>query len=182
MGKVLLVYGTSEGQTKKVAEEIGRTLVKEGLSYDIAPGEAAPKGEQLKAYSAVIAGSSVHAGHFNKEVMAWAIENAQTLKTMPSAFFSVCLGILEDSPKARADERQILTDLFEITDWHPKYSAIFAGALKYSQYNWLKKWIMKRIVAKAGGDTDTSRDYEYTDWNEVKAFAERFARDLGAAA
>jgi menaquinone-dependent protoporphyrinogen IX oxidase len=29
---------------------------------------------------------------------------------------------------------------------------------------------MGRIVARAGGDTDTSRDYEYTDWAALRAF------------
>ena len=34
---------------------------------------------------------------------------------------------------------------------------------------------MKRIAKDATGDTDTSRDYEYTDWAEVEAFANDFA-------
>ena len=33
---------------------------------------------------------------------------------------------------------------------------------------------MKRIVAKAGGGTDTTRDYEYTDWNDLRVFAHEF--------
>jgi len=41
---------------------------------------------------------------------------------------------------------------------------------------------MKRIVAKAGGDTDTSRDYMYTDWNDLRAFADDFRRRLKAVA
>jgi menaquinone-dependent protoporphyrinogen oxidase len=40
---------------------------------------------------------------------------------------------------------------------------------------------MKRIVAKAGGNTDTSCDYEYTDWNDLRAFANEFVRNLPAA-
>lgn len=35
--------------------------------------------------------------------------------------------------------------------------------------------MMKRIAAEATGDTDTSRDYEYTDWNEVEAFTDDVA-------
>jgi menaquinone-dependent protoporphyrinogen oxidase len=33
---------------------------------------------------------------------------------------------------------------------------------------------MKRIVAKAGGETDTARDYEDTDWQDLRTFAEQF--------
>jgi menaquinone-dependent protoporphyrinogen oxidase len=36
--------------------------------------------------------------------------------------------------------------------------------------------MMKRIVRKAGGDTDTSRDYEYTDWGDLRAFADEFGK------
>ena len=57
-------------------------------------------------------------------------------------------------------------------------SKTVAGALPYTKYGWLKKWIMRRIVAKAGGDTDTTRDYEYTDWNDVREFARAFAQRL----
>jgi len=35
---------------------------------------------------------------------------------------------------------------------------------------------MKQIARKAGGDTDTSRDYEYTDWAALRGFAEDFGR------
>ena len=40
---------------------------------------------------------------------------------------------------------------------------------------------MKRIVAKAGGGTDTTRDYEYTDWNDLRAFALEFLQAVPAA-
>ena len=39
---------------------------------------------------------------------------------------------------------------------------------------------MKRIVRKAGGDTDTSRDYEYTNWADLRGFADRFNRIVSA--
>ena len=33
---------------------------------------------------------------------------------------------------------------------------------------------MRRIVAKAHGDVDTSRDYVYTDWDDLEEFVIRF--------
>ena len=33
---------------------------------------------------------------------------------------------------------------------------------------------MKLIAKHQGGDTDTSRDYEYTDWDDLKHFIEEF--------
>ena len=59
--------------------------------------------------------------------------------------------------------------------WRPAITKMIAGALPYTRYNWLKRQMMKRIVAKAGGDTDTTRDYEYTDWIDLRNFAQDFA-------
>jgi menaquinone-dependent protoporphyrinogen oxidase len=57
---------------------------------------------------------------------------------------------------------------------------LFGGALLYRQYGLLKRYMMKRIVRdKPGGlSTDTSRDHEYTDWDDVNRFAEDFLARL----
>lgn len=59
-------------------------------------------------------------------------------------------------------------------------TASFAGALLYQNYHPLLRWIMKRIARKAGGGTDTSRNYEYTDWGEVEAFGRRCSEQLAS--
>lgn len=41
---------------------------------------------------------------------------------------------------------------------------------------------MKKISASAGGDVDTSRDYEYTDWERLEEFASQFLARLTARA
>jgi len=51
--------------------------------------------------------------------------------------------------------------------------------LLYTRYGWLKRHMMKRIVAKAGGDTDTTRDFEYTDWDDLRDFTQDFAKLAG---
>ena len=68
------------------------------------------------------------------------------------------------------------------TGWTPSVTRHIAGALLYTRYNIFKRWMMRRIVAKAHGDTDISRDYVYTDWDEVRAFAREFGRRLEPAA
>jgi menaquinone-dependent protoporphyrinogen oxidase len=60
--------------------------------------------------------------------------------------------------------------------WHPTLIKVVAGALPYTKYSFFTRWIMKRIVSEAGGDTDTSRDYEYTDWKDLRDFTDRFAK------
>lgn len=57
-------------------------------------------------------------------------------------------------------------------------TAQIAGALKYTEYDYFKRLIMKMISKKEGGATDTSQDYEYTKWDEVTKFVNEFANKI----
>jgi menaquinone-dependent protoporphyrinogen oxidase len=60
------------------------------------------------------------------------------------------------------------------TNWQPDLIETFAGAVKYTQYGFITRKIMQYISKKEGGDTDTSQDYEYTDWEAVTRFTKQF--------
>jgi menaquinone-dependent protoporphyrinogen oxidase len=61
------------------------------------------------------------------------------------------------------------------TGWRPGRTVSFAGALPYTRYNPLIRFVMKRISRKAGHTTDTSRDHDFTDWGSVRSFANDIA-------
>jgi menaquinone-dependent protoporphyrinogen oxidase len=90
----------------------------------------------------------------------------------------VCLGVLQHDAKVERDLQAILDRFVAIAGWRPTAVKFVAGALPYTHYGWLRRLVMKRIVAKAGGDTDTSRDFEYTDWNDLRHFAVDFGLGL----
>lgn len=179
MAHILIVYGTTEGQTEKISEAIAKEISDKGHRVRTFLASEAPTGNELDAFDAVIVGSSVHAGKFDKTLRKWARWNFVFLQRKPSAFFSVCLGILEKNFKAKREEADIVAKFFREAGWTPEFHTIFAGALKYSRYGWLKKLVMRSIAKRAGGDTDTSRDYEYTNWTHVRNFAQRFEAMLG---
>ena len=66
--------------------------------------------------------------------------------------------------------------------WHPERVVPVAGALRYSQYNFLVRFVMKRIARKSGGSTDTTRDHDYTDWAALDRFVSEFADEVVANA
>ena len=68
------------------------------------------------------------------------------------------------------------------TGWTPAQIGLFGGALLYRKYGFLKRLMMKKIVSSKPGNlsTDTSRDHEYTDWDQVRRFAEDFLQRLVA--
>jgi len=62
----------------------------------------------------------------------------------------------------------ITKEFLSNTGWHPTYIEQVAGAIRYSKYNFFKKYILRNIAQKNNAQTDTSEDYEYTDWTQVQ--------------
>jgi len=113
-------------------------------------------------------------------VYRWIEEHRAALTRVPTAAFTVCLAIRSENAAERA-EAEAFAQLFEKrTGWKPDASDVFAGALKYLEYNWLVRMVMKYIAKHEGGSTDTSHDTEYTDWTQVDRFADAFFRRVEA--
>ena len=180
MSRVLILYGTTDGHTRLIAESIGDALRLGGVEADVVrAGTADP---YPAGYDGVIVAASVHAGGYQKAVEHWVRAQAREFGARPTAFVSVCLAVVHPTPKVIADLDAIVTRFSKTTGWQPMQIEHVAGALLYTRYNFIKRWLMKRIVQSQGGETDTSKDYDYTDWTKVRRFAEAFRRRVAAAA
>jgi menaquinone-dependent protoporphyrinogen oxidase len=174
MARILVLYGTTDGHTATVADKVAETLRTSGAVVDVI--EAGTKDAQPEDYAGVIVAASVHAGGYQRTVRQWVRKHAAALRNKPSAFLSISLGVLQADPNVQRHVADIVSRFLRTTHWQPAMTQNVAGAVLYTKYNVIKRWIMKRIVRQAGGGTDTSRDYEYTNWAELGAFAERFNR------
>ncbi len=173
MPHFLILYGTTDGQTGKIAWFLASELRALGILVDVVEaGTADPYPER---YDAVLVAASVHVGGYQRAVVRWTRSHAAALGRVPSAFVSVCLGVLQDSPRVARDLSAIRDRFIAQTGWTPPTIKVVAGALRYTRYGWLKRLVMRRIAAKTGGATDTTRDHEYTDWGNLRRFAEIFA-------
>jgi menaquinone-dependent protoporphyrinogen oxidase len=181
MKRILILYGTTDGHTRKIAEDIGRTIGDGGCRAVVVDAARVPANLRPADYDGVIVAASIQMGGYQRFVRRWVQRHATQLNALPGAFVSVCLGILESRPAARNEVFAILERFLDRTGWRPAMTRTVAGALPYTRYNWLKKWMLRRIVAKAGGATDTTRDYEYTNWDELRAFARDFAARFAVA-
>jgi len=173
MQRMLVVYGTTEGHTEMIANAIATTLTSRGFDTDVI--QAGTLDPNPADFDGIIVAASVHGGQYQKPVEQWLRTRAGQFGPRPSAFVSVCLGVLQHNPKVDADLDAIIHRFIDPIGWRPTVIKVVAGALMYTRYNFFMRWMMKRISAKAGGDTDTSRDYDYTDWKDLEAFAAGFA-------
>ena len=173
--RVLVVFHTSEGQTARIAERIASVLRSLDSSVEVRSVDTAPVPSD---FDAVVVGDSIHVMHHSRALTQYLKEHAAALNAMPSALFQVSLTSTNPDEEHTVAAQALVQELIERTGFQPKKVALFAGALVYTKYGWLKRRIMRVIVKREGGDTDMSHDFEYTDWDAV----ERFARDVDALA
>ncbi len=170
--KILIVYATTEGQTRKVARFMAEVLEKAGHHAKIA--DATDEPPEPTDFDAVMIGGSVHLGKYQRSVKHYIISHVAELNQLPSAFFSVCMAVASGLEEELQEAEDILSHFLKDTGWNPKATTHVAGALKYTQYNYFVKLLMRMIARKQGGATDTSKDHEYTDWDAVKSFVLNF--------
>jgi menaquinone-dependent protoporphyrinogen oxidase len=117
-------------------------------------------------------------------MVAFARQHCGTLQRLDAAFVSVTLSAAgagdarrsEHDRRASAEDAQRMIDVFvRDTGWRPEHALPVAGALAYSKYNLLVRFLMTRIARHAGAPTDTSRDYEFTDWPALDRFVDDIA-------
>ena len=180
MPRILLLYATTEGQTALIAERIAHALREKAHSVDMLPADIDPAQLDPAAYDAVMVGASIHYGRHPAYLRTLIRRHRGVLAARPCAFFSVSLSAGGPRPKPAAAQRY-LDKFLRQTGWQPQLTASFAGALKYSLYGPIKRRVMIVFVGLGGGNTDTSQDYEYTDWSAVERFANTYAQSLKQA-
>ncbi|MGB0212193.1 flavodoxin domain-containing protein [Algiphilus sp.] len=173
MPHVLIVYATSEGQTEKIAGYMAGRLRARGIQARALDVYAIADIASLTGQSAVVVGGSVHAGRFQPALERFVGRFRAQLSAHPlTAFFSV--SGTASRPEGEPCAREFTDRFLREADWKPTTVACFGGAIKYPRYDPVVRRLLRRITARAGGGTDLHREYEYTDWDRVDAFADRF--------
>jgi len=179
--RVLVIYGTSYGQTEKIANRIADVLQRRGFAIELCNAATGRPTLTLEQYAGIVVGSSIIARGHQRSIVQFIHDNVALLNRVPSAFFQVSASAGSGSPAARQAAQQIMEKFVADQGFTPVLSASLAGAINYTRYSLLLKWYMKRASAKNGGSTDTSRDHEYTDWADVERFAMATAAEFQMA-
>lgn len=175
MACVLVVYGTTEGHTRKVAHYIAQVVRDRGHRMTVLDASLPP---DPGGYDAVIVAASVHQLRHQSAVIHFAQQHRNLLNSIPTAFFSVSLSAALGDPHHQLEAREVAEQLLAETRWRPLGVTLVGGALLYSRYDWLKRLLMQMIARHDGRDTDTSRDWEYTDWDCLRLDVDEFLREM----
>ena len=167
--KLLVTYASKYGATREIAEKIVNVLQQSGLQADLAPVKEV---RELSDYQAVILGSAVYVGKWQKDAVEFLQKNENTLAQLPVWLFS-------SGPTGEGDPAELLegwrlpVELQPIAERiRPRDIAVFGGYINPDKVNFIEKTAVKNIVKKPFGD--------FRDWDRIIAWANTVAEELSA--
>ena len=167
MYKRLIIYSSTDGQTKLICERIKNSSQFNNETKLIAIDKATK--ENLKLYEVIIIGASIRYGKHNPSVFNFVKENLETFKQKKTCFFSVNV-VARKEEKNLPETNPYLKKFLKLSKWNPDKKAVFAGKIDYPKYSFLDRQIIRLIMFITNGPTDTSKSYEFTDWSKVDDF------------
>ena len=175
--KLLLVYGTTEGQTEKIAQFVASHLAQQGHYAYVVNAIDATSAADPHEFDAVIIAASLHAGRYQSAIVHFVSKYLTAINARPNAFLSVSLAATSDDEDDVQGLERCVADFTQQTGWNPQRIHHVAGAFRYTSYDFLKRWAMKYIAYRKGGPTDTSHDHELTDWADLARFVDTFSAE-----
>jgi menaquinone-dependent protoporphyrinogen oxidase len=172
--KILLVYGTTEGHTRKIAAFIADRLSGGGHTVAMADASDVPHPLDIGGFDAILIAASVHVGRYQSSVVRFVNEHRAAIEARPNAFLSVSLAAAGDERQDVQGLKACVARFQSQTGWTPHQVEHVAGAFRYTAYGFFKRWVMKTIAYRKGAPTDTGRDHELTDWEHLARFVDAF--------
>ena len=164
---VWVVYGTSEGQTEKIARFLAERLAGRGHRLELIAAARDCGTPQPHRFDAIVIAASVHAGRYQPAVTEFV---RRDIDSRPNAFLSVSLSAASPVASDLEGLKRCVETFSRETGWTPRTVHHAAGALRYSAYSLIKRWALRAIARRRGAPTDTRRDHKLTDWADLARF------------
>jgi len=175
--KLLIVYASKTGQTAKIAHRIA-DVARESAEVTVVEVRAVPA-DVLAACDAIIVATPVRFDHHPRRVIEFVRNNLGRLQSIHSALVSVSGASMTPAGAHQAED--YVTSFQAQTRWTPDQCELVAGAMPFTKYDPFTRFIIRRIARAKGLSTDTSRDHDYTDWDEIDRVAKAFVARAAAA-
>lgn len=159
--KILVTYASKCGSTAGVAEAVANTLAAKGYTVDLTPvGLAAG----VESYRAVVLGSAIRFGAVLPAAAEFIKEHAESLKSIPVAYFTVGSTLFEDTPENRAAAAACTEPQKALVP--PVSTADFAGVFDPGKVSFAERLLGKAMKMPVG---------DFRDWDAIHNWASGLA-------
>ena len=171
MTHALVTYYSHAGHTARIARVICETIQAEGVDCDLMDmAEASREGVVWEKYDLVIVGAAIIYGVYNKIVWEFIHRYQAKLDARANSFFNVTV-VARTPYKATIEGNRYMQRFLQKSPWRPKDLKCIAGKVDYPNWNWYQKLAIQMIMKMTKGPTDPTSVIDYTDWDDVRAYA-----------
>ena len=171
MTHALVTYSSHAGHTARIARVICETIQAEGVDCDLMDiAEVTREGVVWDKYDLVIVGAAIIYGVYNKMVWEFIHRYQAKLDARANSFFNVTV-VARTPYKATVEGNRYMQRFLQKSPWRPKDLKCIAGKVDYPNWNWYQKLAIQMIMKMTKGPTDPTSVIDYTDWDDVRAYA-----------
>ena len=174
MNKIVIIYATTDGHTRKICSRLLNIIEKNDNVVTMIPIEEVSELD-LDAFDKIIIGASIRYGKHHVKVYEFINKNTQILDKKPSAFFSVNV-VARKAEKNQPDTNPYLKKFLLQIPWKPKELAVFAGKIDYQKYNFRDRFMIRMIMWITKGPTDPKTNIDFTNWDQVNKFGQLISK------
>ena len=168
----LIVYGTIEGHTRKVATTIADQITAAGETTLLLDASERISDLAMPEFRSCIVTAPVHQKRHPDTVTDFVRANLESLNNMSSALVSVSLAAA--FPDGHKEAQSYVDRIVDRTGWTPKAVHLSAGALRSAEYDFFTEQIIRHIVLKDRENVEIEGDQEFTDWPALTQFVDEF--------
>jgi menaquinone-dependent protoporphyrinogen oxidase len=176
--KVLIIYATTEGHTRKIAEHIGDRLHALDVDVDLHDAtDSSPAVDFVGVDAAIVAGS-LHDGRYQSSLSAFARTHRDDLNARENAFVSVSLAAASPDAEDIANLEVAVRRFASEVDWRPGLVEHVMGSLRWSKTDYFRRCVVKCLAPAAL--ERASLVCELTDWVALTRFVDTFVAEAKA--
>lgn len=170
--KVLIIYGTVEGQTGKIARFAQDRL--EALGHTVTLIDADDPSEiDFDGVEAAILAASVHQRRHPRTFEALLAAHRDDLARIKTLLLSVSMNAA--FPEGRAEAQEYLTEMEMRTGFQPSEQMLVAGALRTAHYDYFAMQVIQHVVMRDRPFDASQTEHEFTDWETLASRLKDFA-------
>lgn len=165
--KTLILYATTEGQTRKIAEFIADKLKAAGDDVTLLDAADTKRTPDPAGYDIAILAASIHIGRYQSSIVHAARDHHERLNRMSSLFVSVSLAAAGTDPDDLAGIAECAAKFQAETGWREAQVLHVAGAFRFTEYDFFKSWAMRSIARSKHVSVKAGEDLELTNWDKL---------------
>ncbi len=167
--RVLVAFASKYGSTAEIAENIGEVLRRAGMPADVVPADRA---KDPALYQAIVLGSAVYVGQWQKMAVDFLQTHENILARRPVWLFSSGPSGA-GNPLGLVKGWRLPKSLLPAADRiRPRDIAVFHGDVNAQKLNFIEKRMIETVKVPFG---------DFRDWNAIGAWAAGIAEAMKKA-